>query len=438
MVPEVELFGRNDVLDQIDAVFFPVQSTQGANLPSTLYPSRFVICGLGGVGKTQLAIQYMTSRLKKFDVVFWVQANTEQKIIRDLLEFANKLGIDKSDEPLGEEQIIERVKTWLIDPVGIDDDTHVSWLMVLDNADDAMIIERFWPANGKGCVLITTRDPLIGTFAYLEGPRIDLNPLQKSDAVALLKRRTGFTDSPEILHCAEVIVEELHCFPLGIIQSAGYISRHQMSLPRFLETWQSAKKNTTFYNMRYGALQGYQRTLASIIPYKTLSPGSLSLLHVLALLDSDCIPEIILTAEPQKGRLEGFPSSPTAYTDCLEELFKLSIVQRITDKQELMIHRVVQDITLAVMAESPDALINAFNASVRLICTVWPFTLLTRIEGYSIHRLDGVNAMATIEQCRELLLHIAYLWRVYDDFEESQQVSCATASFTCLLIEVAW
>lgn len=122
---------------------------------------------MGGISKTELAIEYVLSRLDKFDAVFWVFADTKRKLANGFADIAKRLGLsgDNDNEP-DDVTAREMVKGWLANPVGIFTDKDGKserregrWLFAFDNADDPGILYDWFPSQGPGAILVTSRDP---------------------------------------------------------------------------------------------------------------------------------------------------------------------------------------------------------------------------------------------------------------------------------------
>ncbi|KAL9090059.1 MAG: hypothetical protein Q9159_002227 [Coniocarpon cinnabarinum] len=447
VIPDSKLFGRTDILYQVEKILLnglqmgePSSISQWFSLKN---PKRYTIFGPGGVGKTQIAIQFASQYQHDFQAVAWIQAGSREKLKQGYVEFASALGLTGGEEELTDYQIVDILKSWLSNPRGRENDTPVTWLLILDGADDLDDLHDFWPKNGKGSVLVITRDPLAGYRELFEGPKTDLSSLTVEHSAQLLLQQAGASQDAETLTCAKLIAQELHCYPLAIVQIAGIISRQQASLSHFLETWRKDNKRMRFYKKRTFHLQGYRLTLEQIMSAQHFSSGGLSsecqaLIRIMSFLDHHCIPEVILTTNPQKLHWSSFPDSASTYTECLEELFKGSLVRRIPEKQELSIHPLVQDVVRSEVMESLQTFDHDFNAAVQLICTVWPCTIIPRLEGYSMQRMDGLNGMSVAEQCNELVHHVESVWKIFDKLERPLQTACATAEFVSLLAEAAW
>lgn len=143
------------------------QRLQGAKSRSAV-----VLHGLGGIGKTQLAIEYTRRHKEKYTAIFWLNANDEESLKSSFRDIAQRVLEDQKDQPSTSslanvdlngnlDQVLEAVKIWLSRP------RNTRWLMIYDNYDNprragnldpsAVDIRRFLPRADHGSIIITTR-----------------------------------------------------------------------------------------------------------------------------------------------------------------------------------------------------------------------------------------------------------------------------------------
>ena len=277
--------GRRDILDLIHANLQPGSITEQSDKRTGL--NTFALCGLGGIGKTQIAVEYMFTRLTHYDAIFWLQADTPDKLTAGYSKIALLLGFESKESLTDPVASRELVKGWLAEPVWHAAPFEVKqarWLLIFDNADTPDLLHDFWPQDGQGSVLITSRDPLTKTQFYGKSG-IDLGNLPIDEASLLLRKLT--TESPDAESdplCAE-IVRKLNCFPLAIVQMSGVIWRRALSLEDFLEIYCEEVERSDLHDMRVWTLQGYGHTLASVWALEKLGPGASCILSSLSLLD---------------------------------------------------------------------------------------------------------------------------------------------------------
>lgn len=207
--------------------------TQSA-MPGT--PNIFVLVGLGGCGKTQLAVEYayraFTSKL--YRDVLWVYGGTGLTVSRKhldemvkllLLELHQKGKLTEID--LGAESL----KLWL--------QKNQNWLLVFDEIDDISHILDYLPSRGNGHVLVTTCNQIMGSRENHALERMD-----EDDAILfLLKRaRKGEYKSSDVIphgdrQYARLIVQAMQYFPLAIDQVGAFIDAAQSDLKSFVENY---------------------------------------------------------------------------------------------------------------------------------------------------------------------------------------------------------
>lgn len=143
------------------------------------------VSGLGGIGKTQLAVEYAYRYQQEYEVVLWARAENKDTLISSYSTIAEML---KLPERKAQEQdvTIQAVKVWL--------QRHGGWLLILDNADDLDLLPPFLPPVLGGHLLLTTRAWDMRRFAQ----RIEVNTFPKEQGALFLLRRAGLlaTDAP--------------------------------------------------------------------------------------------------------------------------------------------------------------------------------------------------------------------------------------------------
>jgi len=174
--------GRGDVLSTVEKALLPthqVQKTGGSQ--SRL--RTFALCGVGGVGKSAIATELCYAHEAAFDAIFWVNAGDPATLAADFARIAVSLGLDSSEASLAQQDVARNmVLGWLANPddwiPGSQDSgvarrqdatiSLVNWLLVFDNADSLRDLREYWPpSDACGSVLVTSRDPIAKTTAYV-------------------------------------------------------------------------------------------------------------------------------------------------------------------------------------------------------------------------------------------------------------------------------
>ena len=114
------------------------------------------IHGLGGIGKTQTAVEYAYRYRNDYSAVLWVNTATRDELITSFVGLASLLNLPERQEK-DQTLVVAAVKQWFT--------THEGWLLIIDNADDLAMAADFLPTGGKGHLLLTTRAHAIETLA---------------------------------------------------------------------------------------------------------------------------------------------------------------------------------------------------------------------------------------------------------------------------------
>ncbi|WP_307793371.1 FxSxx-COOH system tetratricopeptide repeat protein [Amycolatopsis sp. MtRt-6] len=200
--------GRRELLRELGE---RVMSGTTAVLPSALH-------GMGGIGKTQMAVEYIYGHLREYDVVWWIPATEAAQIRVALTELAQALGLQGSGEAnTAIPAVREALRTGR---------PYRRWLLVFDSAEDVALVRQFFPTNGPGEILITSRN---AEWASVARP-LEVAVFERSESVELLRRRGPEIDVAE----AEQLAERLGDLPLAIEQAAAWRAETGMPVQEYL------------------------------------------------------------------------------------------------------------------------------------------------------------------------------------------------------------
>ena len=181
------------------------------------------ITGMGGVGKTQLAVEYVYLYRNEYVVMWWMRAEEPVTLASDYEGLADVIGekaLGLSEDRMADHDAkIQAIQRWL--------DNESNWLLVFDNAKEPENIAPYIPHQGGGHVLITSRTRDWNGVA--ESDR-ELGVFDRDDAVKFIIERTGQSDE----NAAEVLANELGCLPLALEQAGSYIKTRYKSIDEYL------------------------------------------------------------------------------------------------------------------------------------------------------------------------------------------------------------
>lgn len=290
--------------------------------------------GLGGVGKTQLAVQYAHAHAGDYDVVWWVAAEETAPIPDQFSALATALGVDAAADP---EVLRVQVHEALRGTAG--------WLLVFDNADEAGDIAGWLPRAPQpgrvpGHVIITTRR---GGFGSL-GAVMDLDVIGLADAVTLLRTRVPDLDQAT----GEAIATELGRLPLALEQAAAYMNRAQEPPEEYLELLRS--RADELYAL--GRVSSRTDTIAtlwnvSLDRAAAENKAAVQLLEICAYLAPEPIPLDLFTAHADllPPPLSAAAADKLKFTETVRVLADYSLATR--SRAGIQVHRLVQAATRA-------------------------------------------------------------------------------------------
>ncbi|KAK3326193.1 hypothetical protein B0H66DRAFT_600329 [Apodospora peruviana] len=391
-------FGRQDIMDKLDGYLLPSQPEGGSGARSATMDitKSCAICGIGGMGKTQIALEYAHSRRSEFDAIMWVQADARTSISASFGTIAMALGLAGESESSDLAVSFSIVMQWLSNPVkpavksgstftppseGADNAlVEATWLIIFDNADTIDLLSEFWPSSAStGSVLITTRDPAGRDFCLGNG--IMLQPLSVEDAVRFFVEQLNLdSDGHTRLDSASDVgsfVERFGGLPLALVQVASLIRRRQMTLDEFSQLSRRGLKPAGLANYQASQSDGdYQHSIFTVWAFESLDEATKSLLNVMSLMDPFAIQEAILQPQEENAhRLaesvpKPYPIDVGAYVSARSELVKASLISRSLPSRHVELHPLVQEVVQTGMDE--EQLRTHFSTAVALIHAAWP------------------------------------------------------------------
>ena len=217
--------GRENVLARIETGF-----------TSNSAPRIVVVRGLGGQGKTQVALEYChRARKKGIKAIFWVDATSERSVKTSLETISES--IKSPGQTLQDEArvgfVMENLVEW-----------PEPWIMVFDNHDNpsAFNLQDFMPNGEHGCMLVTSRH---GDTDSLTDPDyvIELQGLPEKDSLDILFKQSQVKATESNIQHGKFIVERLGYHPLAITQAASYIKLRKIELNNFMDYYNQRRQD---------------------------------------------------------------------------------------------------------------------------------------------------------------------------------------------------
>lgn len=175
------------------------------------------VAGLGGIGKTQLTIEYCHRHGSSYSRVFWMGANTESDVQNGFASLCRQL--DLSWDPSDRESAVFIGKSWLA--------KNSDWLLVFDNADSPEHLESYLPQQVNGQVILTSRAQNFDSLGLVT--KVRLSEFSENESVEFFLQRIKRPDAVDDQFRAVVeLNQELRGLPLALEQAAAYVATHEV------------------------------------------------------------------------------------------------------------------------------------------------------------------------------------------------------------------
>jgi len=314
------------------------------------------IAGLGGVGKTQLAVEYAYRHKSYYSVVWLVRSEDPATLTSNYADVAEELGLpekDSADCPA----TAQAVRSWL--------EHNPGWLLILDNANSAAQCRDYIPRGDSGHVIVTSRDPLWSGVAEL----LRVGVMNRADAVAFLEKRIGRSD-PAIGRLCEALSD----LPLALEQAAAYIEASGTSVAEYLAHFEKYAHELL---KRPSSSTDYPHTVATTwqLAFNRLeneAPAALDLLYLLAYLAPDDISRDLIAGGGAyfPPRLAQLVSNPVEFDSAVAALRRYSLIE-VRDSS-FSVHRLVQVVIRSQLADR-NAETEWAEAAVGMANAAFPF-----------------------------------------------------------------
>ncbi|KZM21778.1 ADP binding [Ascochyta rabiei] len=323
--------------------------------------ARAALVGLGGVGKSQIAVEYAYQVQEQSPPpwIFWVHAGTQARFREGYRTIAEAIKMDGWNDQ--DVNYMRLVRTWLCD------ESNGRWVMVVDNADDAGVffhdttqgpatqssdaswtepLVNFLPQRSLGSILITSRSCDVAyRLTGAEASIINVGPMNEEDAFALLQNKFSF---PVKKKEVTSLISALDSMPLALTQAAAYINRRRprMSISQYVKDFRRSDRDRAYLLEKdMGDSRRDGEASNSVIATWQISfehirkqtPSAARLLSLMSFFDRQSIPESLL-----QHRYGGESEKETNFEDDIYTLISFSLIRPSAGGGSFDMHRLVQ------------------------------------------------------------------------------------------------
>ncbi|MFE1438873.1 FxSxx-COOH system tetratricopeptide repeat protein [Streptomyces sp. NPDC058739] len=325
--------GRDELLVALE---HGLRSGPTAVLPHALH-------GMGGVGKSQLALEFVYRHAAEFELVWWIAAERPTQIQQAFVEMSRRLHLPVSAEAItAVPAVLEALRTGV--PYG-------KWLLVFDNAESPNAVQEFFPSAAEGgptgSVIVTSRNPQWNTLAH----PLEVDVFTRPESIQLLRRRNpDLTDDD-----AGMLAEVLGDLPLAVEQASAWRAETGMPAAEYLRVFEEKRSEL----MAVSPPTQYEETVAtawnvSLDHVETKNPGALQLLQLCSYFAPDPINRQFFSnavAEPIAPELDLIFTDPIRLSRAIREINRYSLAKIDHRTNSIQMHRLVQAVLKARMTE---------------------------------------------------------------------------------------
>ncbi|ETS78887.1 hypothetical protein PFICI_08740 [Pestalotiopsis fici W106-1] len=387
-----------------------------------------LIHGLGGLGKTETALEYTYRFRRDYSHIFWLPSENHGLLQEAFQRVLEKLPISQNRRTgsLPMTKKVEMVREWL-------QSTESKWLLIFDNCVQASTLQDFWPAGGQGAIIITSQNPLVG---HMTNNSIALTPLLPSQGKKLIQRYLGRGDSEQ--KDAEQLSRSLGGLPLAIVHFVGYVARTQCPIRDINRSLDQRMHSSQIWRNSNAGIssdtRSYQLTLDTVwdLALQRLTPDARELLDLLALLDPDQVPTSLFLGDSgdvatlDASDTKWQPWSTNRFNSAVELLYERHLVERyaLADGDFLRTHRALQRCILHRLDDDIDMRDRRFSQVTKILRNAVPVF-------NTIKRSDET-------QYSQFAASLPQVTAFHDIFKQSESQPQGTFELTSIFVDIAY
>lgn len=326
--------GRSVILERL-------RDQMGGGMTVVL-PQPQTLHGLGGVGKTQVALEYVHRFMADYDVVWWISAEQTEQVVAGLAELAVRLGARTGADVTA----AARQATGMLtrgEPMS-------RWLLVFDNADDPEELRRHLP-GGAGHILVTSRDRTWTRY----GEALEVDVFRREESVEhLLRRAPGLTADE-----AEKVATAVGDLPLAVEQAAAWLAETATPVDRYLRQLTEGAARALSFNQPPDYPEPVAATWnVSIARLRERSPAAVRLLQLCAFFAPEPISMNLLYGKEMFDALMRYDPGlreKLLMGRVVREIGRFALAKVDHEGNSIQVHRLVQAVVRSQLTEEEQA-----------------------------------------------------------------------------------
>ncbi|MCX5332314.1 FxSxx-COOH system tetratricopeptide repeat protein [Streptomyces sp. NBC_00140] len=327
--------GRETLLERLND---RLRSGVAAVLPEALH-------GMGGVGKSQIAVEYVYRHNREYRLVWWIPSEQESQIIQSLVELGEQMGLQAGPEISAVPAVLDALRRG---------EPYDEWLLVFDNAEDPRTVRKYFPSDGPGSIVVTSRNSQWSN----DLSSLEVDVFARAESVALLRRRSPDLPDEAVDHLAAALGD----LPLAVEQAAVWLAETGMPVQQYLEVYE---RNFTEL-MQSAPPSDYNRSVAaawnvSLGRLRETRPDALQLLQVCAFfapepIDWDLFSAVRGISVPPE--LQSALEDPVKLGRAVREIGRYALARIDHRQNTLLMHRLVQRVLVEQMNPQEQAMMR--------------------------------------------------------------------------------
>lgn len=373
--------GREALLQLLQERLHSQERSSGgvtAVLPEALH-------GMGGVGKSQIAIEYVYRHSRDYRLVWWIPSEQENQIVQSLIELGEQMGLQVGAEMSAVPAVIDALRRG---------EPYSDWLLVFDNAENPRQVRKYFPTDGPGHIIVTSRNFQWSTHAS----SLEVDVFAREESIALLRRRSPQLPDDAVNHLAAALGD----LPLAVEQAAVWLAETGMPVQQYLEVYER-----NFTELMQSEPPGdYPLSVAaawnvSLGRLRESRPDALQLLQVCAFfapepIEWDLFSAVRGVSVPQE--LQSALDDPVKLGRAVREIGRYALARIDHRQNTVQMHRLVQRVLIEQMNAQEQATMR--HAAHQLLAhadprtpervTSWPrySSLLTHVQASNAVECD--------------------------------------------------